>query len=96
MSDPTNFDIKGIIEDFVRTATPEQMLIELQQSDPNGVLGTYSVSILDAQPKRFVFSLGPENSEFDIDTIHLANWGIYRTPIQRRWDNRLVDLPLAA
>ena len=95
MSQPSKIDIKAIVEDFLRTATSAEMLEALHESDPSGVLASFSFPILDAQPKRLAFTFFPEHAGA-IVRVDLANWGTYRSPAQRKWDNRLAELPLAA
>jgi hypothetical protein len=97
MTHPPEIDIRQIVEDFLRTATPEQMMEALHESDPNGIFASVHFPVLDAQPKKSVFLFRPETFGAIVPCVdHLYNWGIYRSPGQRRCDPRLGELELAA
>ena len=57
----------------------------------------FSAPVLDAQPRRAVFSFRPQTFGASAPTMdHLSKWGIYRSPGQRKCDHRLAELELAA
>ena len=44
MTNPPEIDIRQIVEGFLRTATSEQMMEALHDSDPSGIFASFQCS----------------------------------------------------